>query len=950
MNKKEFKPINRQLQKIIGANIFFIMLISIVYPASWRAFRNNPQRTGSITETALTPFELKWIYQIQGRFTTSSPITYKSYVYCGSEDGSIWCWDIYTGELQWQYSTEGRIDSTPVAYKNKIFVASTDGKIYALKYLYNDDEDVQPLWAYDTGSKLRSSPIVVNDRLYILTGHPSGEIIVIDTNTGHKITNYNIPSFSFSSPAVKDNYLVLGTHNGKYYCIDLNTGKEKWSKQTITNVEYITPVISDENRVYVVNKGQKSEIYCIDLVSGSEIWVSTDIDKLLSSGKNTYTTSSSGGLYNDKFYVCYGYNVSQFIDKLKLVSIDKNNGNILYISTDIGSPHNSGNISSPAIGQSLVFIGSGDGNLYILDSSTLGVVAKYQSEGAILAQPCISNGWLFFGDTYGNFYAYKSSNVVSIVSPDTDDMVYGIVSITGTVKHTDLSDYIVQYATSSNGEWIEISTGTASKENEFLCQWNTTSTIDGTYFLKLTMNISGGTSYFAMNSVGVNNPPLAPESLVAKYETSGDQQYIKLTWEKSSDDGSRSNDVIQYRIYRTTISGKYSSTPDIVVSSGNIVAIDFPLVFNVTYYYVVRAYDGLWESENSPEASSLAVDTIKPSQPVNLWYTISKGKIKLIWGKSSDDGSGANDVSQYWIYRSTTQGKYNDIHGVVSKGETEYIDNSSESNITYYYIVVAVDKYGNISEPSNEIYARYIEHIVDNLSSQIVKFETKTGQFVEVYFEPGSTNQKDKLTIAEIKTDFYEGVGSNFLDTAYEFKFESHSTKLTKLVTLRLPYTDQEIISKGFNERLLRIFWYDDEKGIWKMVNNSVPNESQNYVEVKINRFSIYGLGTYQYHGKLLEESEVYTYPNPAKATDKIHFKFRIYDVFNSIDIKISVYTISQQLVWQKTLSYNETSAGNVKDIVWNISKIASGVYIYRIEAESGDYKKTITKKLAIIQ
>ncbi len=933
---------------------FLVFAFCWLNATSWKAFRNSSQRTGSIQETALEPFELQWTYQIQAKFTASSPITYKGYIWCCSDDGSIWCWNMYTGELIWQYSTDGRIDSTPVAYKDKIFVASTDGKIYAFNYLYGEDEDIQPLWTYETGSKLRSSPIILNDKLYILTGHPKAEVLVIDITTGKKINSYNISSFGFSSPAIKDNYLVVGTNDGKYHCINLETGQILWSTQTITNVEYITPAISDDNKVYLVTKGQESKIICLNLTDGNLIWTSTDIAKAILPSTAAYTTASSVAIKDNEIFVCYGYNEEiapgKVVDKLKLISLNSNNGNILYISTDIGRPHGSGSISSPVLAQSLIFAGSGDGNLYILDSSTLGVVAKYSTGGPILTSPCISNGWLYFADIKGNFYAYKSKSIVSIISPDTDEMVYGVISITATVKHTQFSDYILQYSTSTSGSWIEISTGTTQKEQGFLCQWNTTSTIDGTHFLKLTMNTTEGTSYYAMNSVKINNPPLAPQSLIAKYETDGDSQYIKLTWVKSQDDGSRSNDVKQYRIYRSLSISSYPSSPEIIIPSGNTIAIDFPLVFNVTYYYVVRAYDGLWESENSNTASSVAIDTIKPASPTELKYTIVDGKVQLNWNKSSDDGSGANDVSQYRIYRSTTQGKYTDHLDIVSKSLTNYRDNSSESNVGYYYIVKAVDKYGNESEPSNEIYCKFIEQDVDSALPQVVKFETKDAGFVEVHFEQASINQKDKFTIAETKTYFYGKPGSNLIETAYEFKFNNPSTRLTKMVTLRLPYTSQEIISKNFKESLLRIFWFDEEKDTWKMVNNSVPSQTQKYVEAKVNRFSVYSIGVYQYQGKLLDETEVYTYPNPAKTTDELHFKFKIYDVFNTIDIKISVYTISQQLVWKKSLSYDETSAGDVKDIKWDISRIASGIYIYRIEAESGEYKKAVTKKLAIIQ
>ena len=82
-----------------------------------------------------------------------------------------------------------------------------------------------------------------------------------------------------------------------------------------------------------------------------------------------------------------------------------------------------------------------------------------------------------------------------------------------------------------------------------------------------------------------------------------------------------------------------------------------------------------------------------PIAPANVTPRQASGCNVLVeWEKSSDDGTGNNDVTGYAVYRSvapSTEG-YTKI-GTKSAGETSYLDTGTVEGGEYYYTVRAVD-------------------------------------------------------------------------------------------------------------------------------------------------------------------------------------------------------------------------------------------------------------------
>src|SRR5687768_4538314 len=65
--------------------------------------------------------------------------------------------------------------------------------------------------------------------------------------------------------------------------------------------------------------------------------------------------------------------------------------------------------SSPIVAQNLVFIGSGDSNLYALDFSTGQKIWSYQADSPVDAPPLFVDGTVFVGSVGGWFYALEAA-------------------------------------------------------------------------------------------------------------------------------------------------------------------------------------------------------------------------------------------------------------------------------------------------------------------------------------------------------------------------------------------------------------------------------------------------------------------------------------------------------------------------------------------------------------
>ena len=132
------------------------------------------------------------------------------------------------------------------------------------------------MWNFDSRAKaIFASPAVVGNRVYVATADKGvfsddGAILCLDAETGAEVWRYAPDGFraTFSSPAVKDGYVVCGeglhdTTDARINCLDTQ-GRLLWSLRTKSHVE--SSACIDGGRA-IIGAGDDG-YYCIDLKPG----------------------------------------------------------------------------------------------------------------------------------------------------------------------------------------------------------------------------------------------------------------------------------------------------------------------------------------------------------------------------------------------------------------------------------------------------------------------------------------------------------------------------------------------------------------------------------------------------------------------------------------------------------------------------------------------------------
>jgi predicted phage tail protein len=184
---------------------------------------------------------------------------------------------------------------------------------------------------------------------------------------------------------------------------------------------------------------------------------------------------------------------------------------------------------------------------------------------------------------------------------------------------------------------------------------------------------------------------------------------IKLTWQPPTGniDGSTPVNLLGYNVYRTDESQTNSSNQPInaALISGTEYA-DKTFQFGNNYRYIVRAVSlgtggAQVESLNSNAISVLPQDVFAPAPPERPSLAApepSSARLAIFFAANKE-----TDIAGYNIYRSTDpdlpKPSWTKLNQTLLT-RTTFQDDRVEPGKTYYYYVTAVDKAGNVSQPS----------------------------------------------------------------------------------------------------------------------------------------------------------------------------------------------------------------------------------------------------------
>jgi outer membrane protein assembly factor BamB len=384
-----------------------------------------------------------------------------------SGTGYSYCYGSSSNNLLYNRDLAGTIFASSSVVEGMVFVgiySGTVGAIYAL-----DMKNGEIVWRYpQTGylpAPIRSSPAVENAVVFFGTEAPDRRLYAIDAYTG-------LPRWIssplgggggggvFSSPAVADNRVFVGTLDGYFFCLNATSGQTMWS-YTIGAPISSSPAVAYGKVFFGIEAPAPGPGVCAlnELTGAPLIWffpsgtsirsspaVADGLVFIGSEGGTLYALIEANGSPLWQRTLSGPISSSPAVDSLGHLVVVGAGNNVECREEMTGNPRwmfsTSGAIgfSSPGIAANgLVYTGSSDGFVYCINEITGTEVWRYSTGGPVASSPAISAEHVFIGSNDGRLYClglpWPDISIVNCWPSKQNVMFYEEVTIYCTVEN-----------------------------------------------------------------------------------------------------------------------------------------------------------------------------------------------------------------------------------------------------------------------------------------------------------------------------------------------------------------------------------------------------------------------------------------------------------------------------------------------------------------------------------
>jgi hypothetical protein len=290
------------------------------------------------------------------------------------------------------------------------------------------------LWTYTTGSGVYSSPAVANVVVYV--GSRDNNVYALNAATGSLLWTYTTGSGVYSSPAVVNGVVYVGSADNNTYALNAATGSLLWTYTTGSGV-YSSPAVvngvvyvgSNDNNTYALNAATGSLLWTYTTGSGvySSPAVSNGVVYVGSRDNNVYALNAATGS------LLWTYTTGNEVDSSPavvngVVYVGSRDNNVYALNAATGAllwTYTTGDVvwSSPAVANGVVYVGSWDSNVYALNAATGALLWTYTTGGEVDSSPSIANGVVYVGSWDSNVYALNAATGALLWTYTTGDVV-----------------------------------------------------------------------------------------------------------------------------------------------------------------------------------------------------------------------------------------------------------------------------------------------------------------------------------------------------------------------------------------------------------------------------------------------------------------------------------------------------------------------------------------------
>lgn len=348
----------------------------------------DPQRTGATAERVAPPLALVWQFATdEDTGLTASPVIVGNRVYfCAL--GVVYCLDAETGSIIWEFDTKFDIRMSPMLAGGTLVVGNDNGELFFL------DAAAQPegerlKGVVDFGAPLRCDPVLSGDQLYLVDDN--GKLFTVG------LADYKETQIGAFRSQPKGNLawdgkeaLYLTGRDNLVHCWDLRRKRLAWAQSAGAMV---SPVIVVDGAPVVATR---TGIVALRPGTGRAAWTVRGFE----AGRGTPATG--GG----KIFVA-GRDEN-------LYAIDLTTRKVAGV-VEMDSPVE----SALTVADDKLYMGTGAGNLYAIDTATLAFEWYYRTsptdtvgpdkkQFAINIPPAVANGGVYVVSEKGSLFAFRA--------------------------------------------------------------------------------------------------------------------------------------------------------------------------------------------------------------------------------------------------------------------------------------------------------------------------------------------------------------------------------------------------------------------------------------------------------------------------------------------------------------------------------------------------------------
>ena len=203
-----------------------------------------------------------------------TPLLHDDTLYFGSYHGVLYALSTPNLDIKWDEPIGAHIVGSPTLAGDVVLVGADDGKVYAFDQEADEQQrwTATERWAFQTGNKVWSSPIVANGVVYATSLDKN--LYAVSLEDGSKLWEFATNGAIASTPAYDDGTVYFGSFDSVFYAVNAEDGTLLWSFGGADSWYWGAPLVHGGN---VFAPSLDGNLYALDKRTGELRWtLSTD--------------------------------------------------------------------------------------------------------------------------------------------------------------------------------------------------------------------------------------------------------------------------------------------------------------------------------------------------------------------------------------------------------------------------------------------------------------------------------------------------------------------------------------------------------------------------------------------------------------------------------------------------------------------------------------------------